>query len=162
MSIHILSRYIVGFFLIASSLCIVAPAPPDKKLTAAEVVTRHLESIGSTDARSRVHGTRVKGVCTLTVRSGGIGEAQGHVLVASEGDRNLLKLVFESEENPTWFKFDGDKTTVSQFRPGRRTSLENFFAAYEGIIKEGLIGGTLSEAWPLLKLDAKNPKLELS
>jgi len=159
---HHMSRFIIGSLLLATSLCIVAPATPDKKPTAAEIVTKHLESIGSAEARSRVHGIRVKGLCTLTVRSGGLGAAQGEVLMASEGDKNLLKMVFQSEENPTWFKFDGDKASVSQFRPGRRTSLENFFAAYEGIIKEGLVGGTLSEAWPLLKLDAKNPKLESS
>jgi hypothetical protein len=94
------------------------------------------------------------------VKEGGNGQAQGRVLLSSQGDMNLLKMIFEAEENPTWFKFDGNKASVSQFRPGRRNSLENFFASYEVIVKEGLLGGTLSEAWPLLKLEAKNPKLE--
>ena len=94
------------------------------------------------------------------VREGGTGEAQGQVLLASEGEKNLTKLNFDSEQNATWFKFDGSKTTVSQFRPGRRTSLENFFASFEVLTKEGLVGGTLSEAWPLLNVTTKNPKLE--
>ena len=75
---------------------------------------------------------------------------------------NLLKMALESEENLTWFRFDGSKAGVSQFRPGRRTSLENFFASYEVLFKEGLIGGTLTEAWPLLNIQKKNPKLEYS
>ena len=114
------------------------------------------------DTRARVHGTRIKGLCTLSVKEGGSGQAQGEALLASQGGMNLIKLIFESEENPTWFKFDGNKIAVSQIRPGRRTSLENFFAAYEGLIKEGLFGGILSEAWPLFKVKEKNPKLENS
>jgi hypothetical protein len=132
----------------------------DKKLTPAEVINKHLESIGSAEARGRVHGTKIKGVCTLNVREGGTGQAQGQVVLASQREMNLTKIVFESEDNPTWFKFDGTKASVSQFRPGRRTSLENFFAAYEILMREGLLGGTLSESWPLLNVEAKNPKLE--
>lgn len=137
-------------------------AKSDAKVTPAEVVTKHLQSIGSSEARARVHGTMIKGNCTIMVREGGTGEAQGQVLLASEGDKNLTKLNFDSEQNATWFKFDGNKTTVSQFRPGRRTSLENFFASFEVLTKEGLVGGTLSEAWPLLNVQSKNPKLEFA
>ena len=151
--------------LIAAVACIVsslgAHAISDTKLAPAEVVTKHLESIGSSEARSRVHGTMIKGNFTIIVREGGTGEAQGQVLLASEGDKNLTRLNFDSEQ-ATWFKFDGSKTSVSQFRPGRRTSLENFFASFELLTKEGLVGGTLSESWPLLNVQAKNPKLEYS
>lgn len=151
---------IAALACIAMSLC--AHANSDTKMAPAEVVTKHLESIGSAEARSRVHGTMIKGNCSITVREGGTGEAQGQVLLASEGAKNLTKLSFDSEQNVTWFKFDGSKTTVSQFRPGRHTSLENFFASFEMLTREGLIGGTLSEAWPLLNVQAKNPKLEYS
>ena len=144
--------------IVVVALCIHAKS--DTKITAAEVVTKHLQSIGSPEARSRVHGRMIKGNCTIMVREGGTGEAQGQVLLASEGEKNLTKLNFDSEQNATWFKFDGSKTTVSQFRPGRRTSLENFFASFEVLTKEGLVGGTLSEAWPLLNVTTKNPKLE--
>jgi len=155
-SFRIFALLLVTFAGVA--LC--ARVSADSKLAPAEVITKHLESIGSAEARARVHGTRLKGLCILSVKEGGSGQAQGEALLASQGGMNLIKLKFESEENPTWFKFDGNKTAVSQFRPGRRTSLENFFSAYEGLIKEGLIGGTLSEAWPLLNAKEKNPKLE--
>ena len=72
----------------------------------------------------------------------------------------LNSTTLDSGEPPTAFAFDGSKTTVTQFRPGRHTPLEQFFAEYEIIIREGLFGGTLSEAWPLLDLQQKNPKLE--
>src|SRR5262245_2780313 len=158
MSKLILLLFAIGLTVVALAFGI--HAKPDTKLSPGEVISKHLESIGTPDARAKVHGTRIRGACTLVVKEGGNGQAQGRVLLSSEGNMNLLKMIFESEENPTWFKFDGSKASVSQFRPGRRNSLENFFASYEVIVKEGLLGGTLSEAWPLLKLEGKNPKLE--
>jgi hypothetical protein len=158
----IFPRFVIASTLGVTALAFCIQAKPDSKLTPAEVVSKHLESIGAAEARARVHGTRIRGACTLVVKEGGSGQAQGRALLSSQGDMNLIRIIFESEENSTWFKFDGNKTSVSQFRPGRRTSLENFFASYEIIVKEGLLGGTLSEAWPLLKLESKNPKLEYS
>jgi len=69
-------------------------------------------------------------------------------------------MTFTTGDPAVWIKFDGTNATVSQFRPGRRTSLENFFAAYNVIFREGLLGGTLSKAWPFLHMESKNPKLE--
>ena len=40
--------------------------------------------------------------------------------------------------------------------------MEHFFAENEEIVGEGLVGGVLSESWPLLNLQEKNPKLEYS
>jgi len=56
--------------------------------------------------------------------------------------------------------FDGKKFSASQFKPGSRTCLAQFFLTNDAPFKEGLIGGTLSESWPLLNLADKNPKLE--
>lgn len=135
-------------------------AKPDNKITPAELVSKHVESIGSAEARARVSGTRIKGTCLLTIRQGGSGQVSGKTLMASQGNQNLINITFEGADSSAWVKFDGQKATVSQFRPGSRTSLENFFASYDVIVKEGLIGGTLSESWPLLNLQQKNPKLE--
>jgi len=145
--------------LVALNICVLQ-AKPDNKLAPADVVAKHLESIGSSEARSRVHGTRIKGSCELMVKQGGVGQSSGQVLMASQGVQNLINMTFDSGEPSTAFAFDGSQTTVTQFRPGRRTALEQFFAEYEAIVREGLFGGTLSEAWPLLNLQQKNPKLE--
>jgi hypothetical protein len=71
-------------------------------------------------------------------------------------------LIYDGGEPSTSFRFNGSKTTVTQFRPGRHTPLEHFFAENEEIVGEGLVGGVLSESWPLLNLQEKNPKLEYS
>jgi hypothetical protein len=55
--------------------------------------------------------------------------------------------------------FDGDKTYVKQINPGIRSDTGEFLYRYEVLLKEGLIGGTVSTAWPLLNLEAKKPRL---
>jgi len=134
-------------------------APPDGKIAPDELIKRHLESIGSAEARAR-KGTRVKGTCVLSVRQGGSGQDAGQAVMASEGVQHIINLTFEAANSSAWIKFDGQESSVSQFRPGSRTALENFFASHDVIIKEGLVGGTLSESWPLLNLQEKMPKLE--
>lgn len=138
----------------------VLQARPDNKLAPAEVVAKHLESIGPAETRARVHGVRIKGTCELIGKLGGTGQSVGQVLMASQGTQNLISMTFDSGEPTTGLAFDGSKATVTQFRPGRHTPLEQFFAEYEVIVKEGLVGGTLAHSWPLLNLQEKNPKLE--
>jgi hypothetical protein len=133
----------------------------DNKLTPAELVGRHLESIGPAEARSRVHGIKTNGICVLTVKQGGSGQIGGQTLMASEGTRNLIKMTFDSPEYPfESLKFDGKNFTASQFKPGLRTAVASFFLTHEVLFREGLVGGTLSRSWPLLDLQQKNPKLE--
>jgi len=147
------------FVLIVTSVCL-AQAKSDSKLTPAEIISKHLESIGSSEARARSHGTKIKGTCELIVKLGGNGQSVGRVLMASQGNQNLINLTFDSGEPSTAFGFDGSKISVTQFRPGRHNLLEQFFAEYEEIIREGLLGGALSESWPLLALQQRNAKVE--
>ena len=147
-----------AFVLLAVGLCVV-PATSEK-LTPADVVAKHAASIGSTEARARVKGTRIKGAVELIVKQGGIGSSAGNVVMASHGSQNMVNMTLDAGEPSTSFRFDGSKTTVTQFRPGRHTPLEHFFAENEEIVGEGLVGGVLSESWPLLNLQQKNPKLE--
>jgi hypothetical protein len=58
------------------------------------------------------------------------------------------------------FRYDGKKFGATQLSPGSRTCLAQFFLDNEVLFKEGLVGGVLSESWPLLNVAEKNPKLE--
>jgi hypothetical protein len=149
------------FFVLAGLGMSALQAKPDNKLTPAEVVAKHLESIGSAEARARVHGVMIKGTCVITIRQGGNGQVGGQAIMASQGSLNLINMTFDSAAYPgDSLKFDGKKFTASQFRPGARTPLAQFFVDYDILFKEGLVGGALSSSWPLLDLQQKNPKLE--
>jgi len=131
------------------------------KLTPAEVITKHLESIGPVEARTKIHSLKIKGSCSLVVRQGGSGQVDGAALLESQGAQNLITMTFDAAEYPVEnLKFNGKKFTASQFRPGFRTPLSAFFVSNDVIFREGIVGGTLSQAWPLLNLEQNNPKLE--
>ncbi|HEX7295642.1 MAG TPA: hypothetical protein VF251_07830 [Pyrinomonadaceae bacterium] len=135
-------------------------ASGDKKMSPTDVISKHLESIGPAEQRARATTMKVSGTCTLVVKEGGAGQAEGQAVMASKGDMNMIQMTFTTGDPAVWVKFDGTNAAVSQFRPGRRTSLENFLAAYNVIFREGLLGGTLSKAWPFLHMESRNPKLE--
>jgi hypothetical protein len=87
----------------------------------------------------------------------------GEAVMASQGNMNLITMTFNSPEYPyEALKYDGKNFVASQFKPGFRTSLAQFFLTNDVLFKEGLVGGVLSTSWPLLSVQEKNPKLDYS
>jgi hypothetical protein len=131
------------------------------KVTAEEVVAKHLEAIGTNEARAAVKTRVMVGLAHVTFRINGISQADGKVVMASDGVKNMLSMVFGlndyAQEN---IGYDGKKVTASQLRPSQYSVLGNFLLANNNVLKEGLFGGTLSSAWPLLDLKARNPHLK--
>jgi hypothetical protein len=151
--------------LLLLSLAIVAVAlqarNADQKMDPADVVAKHLDSIGPAEARTRSRGTRIKGNAEVTVKLCGEGQVDGEAVLRSQGPMNLISLKFNTPAYPfELLAYDGKKFLASQFKPGSRTCLAQFFLTNDALFKEGLVGGTLTESWPLLNLADKNPKLE--
>jgi len=131
-----------------------------QKLTAEDVIARHLESLGSAEARASVKSRVMQGTVLATVRIGGGGELKGGAVMASQGPMSLIGLIFGTQDyGNEKMAFNGNKLTLGELRPGTRTRLGGFFLTHDIIFKEGLIGGTLSASWPLLDLAGHNPKL---
>ena len=134
-----------------------------QKLTVEDIIARHLESLGSAEARASAKSRVVQGTVLATVRIGGGGELKGGAVMASQGPMSLIGLIFGTQDyGNEKMAFDGKKLTLGELRPGTRTRLGGFFLTHDIIFKEGLIGGTLSTAWPLLDLSGHNPKLRYS
>jgi len=134
-----------------------------QKLTAEEVIAKHLESLGNAEARASVKSRVIQGTVLATVRIGGGGELKGGAVMASQGPMNLIGLIFGTQDyGNEKMAFDGNKLTLGELRPGTRTRLGGFFLTHDIMFKEGLIGGTLSASWPLLDLAGHNPKLRYS
>jgi len=134
-----------------------------QKLTAEDVIARHLESLGSAEARASVKSRVMQGTVLATVRIGGGGELKGGAVMASQGPMSLIGLIFGTQDyGNEKMAFNGNKLTLGELRPGTRTRLGGFFLTHDIIFKEGLIGGTLSAAWPLLDLPDHNPTLRYS
>ncbi len=138
-----------------------APTSAAEKMKPEEVVAKHLDSIAAADKRAASRTRVALGSSAYEVRSGGRGQAAGNVVVASDGNKVLLSALFNTPDYPyERVGFDGSKVTVRHLAPGIRSPLGEFFMSYDEIAKEGLLGGTLSTAWPLLNFAERNPKLE--
>lgn len=141
---------------------VVAAMPDKEKMKPEDVVAKHLESIGTVEARRAVRNLVANGTVVFSIRSGGKGQAGGVSLIASEGEMNLLKMLFQS--SPTYphelLSYDGKEFGAIHVRPGARSPLGEFLMSHDAVFKQGLIGGTLSTAWPLLNLAERNPKLD--
>jgi hypothetical protein len=150
----------IFFILILSNAVVAAPIPPDK-MKPEEVVAKHLAAIGPADALAAAKSRVLIGnsVARFKLTNTPV-ELNGPAELASEGEKVLLAMAFNSNNYP--FEkagYDGQKLTVALLTNGRRSPLSDFLISQDAIFKQGLIGGVLSSAWPLLNLNSKNAKL---
>ncbi len=132
-----------------------------QKMKPEEVVAKHLDAIGTAELRAPTRSRVAGGSIDFSVRSGRARRAVGKSLLVSQGDKVLLNAVFETADYPfEKMGYDGKKVAVRQFLPGQHSPVAEFILSNEVIFKEGLIGGSLSAAWPLLHLAERNAKLE--
>jgi hypothetical protein len=145
------------------SLCasVNSALPLSDDITTDTLIARHLEAIGSAEARTTVKSRIITGTVVSTVRLGGSGQLGGGAVLASTGNKSLIGMTFKdtkySNEN---MAFDGKRVTVGQFAPGAYSPLGQFLLSFDMVFKQGLLGGSLSSAWPLLDLRVTNPKLK--
>lgn len=139
----------------------IQPGAAADKMKPEEVVAKHLASIGTQEARAAVKSRIIQGTALATFRVGGSGTAQGGSVLASTSDRSLVSIVYNTPEYPfERMGYDGKRVTVGELKPGIRTTLGKFFQQYEMPLKEGLLGGVLSSAWPLYDMTGRSAKLK--
>lgn len=132
-----------------------------EKLTASDVLARHLRSIASPEDLASVKTRVIAGTSLFTLRSPGSGQNSGLSILFSEANKSVVAMNFQNADYPhEKFGYDGEKLVVSYLRPGQRSTLGDFVFQRGAIFKDGLIGGTLCSAWPLLNLDTSKVKLE--
>lgn len=130
-------------------------------ITLPEVLSRHLDSIGSSQARAAVKSRVILGTALVTFRIGGKGQAEGRAVLASQGDKSLVGISFEVPEYPHEnMGFDGKNLSVADLTPGVRSTLGKFFMTHEMPFREGLLAGTLSAAWPLSDMASRKATLK--
>lgn len=150
-------------FLIATidSQLFAKPARSPQKISVDEVISKHLDSIGTAADRSRANSRVIAGTTQVTFRSRGIAQTQGGAVLASDGLMSMVTMKFESSQYPyEKIGFDGKKVSAYQLHPGDYSSLGGFARTFPEILKEGLISGALSTAWALLDLAGRKAKLE--
>ncbi len=153
--------------IVSLSLGAVALCQADKdgkkpaRMTVDEIVSRHLASIGTPDALASSKSRVMVGDGQLVSKLGASFVLNGKAQMASQGDKILYAMVFDSPVYP-YEKVAFNGTDVSVGLPnGKRTLLAAYFKAQSSILKEGLFSGSLSTAWALLEIkNKKSVKLE--
>jgi len=151
--------------LLAIALALPVFVVPSKssaqKLKPEDIVARHLESIGSAQERAAVKTRIISGTSQVVFHTTPVGQAVGRAVLASEDIKSLLGMSFPSPVYPREeLGFNGSTFMAAYILPGSRSALGSFLMTHSLIFKQGLMGGTLSSAWPLLDLTKRNAELE--
>ena len=150
---------LVWFILVA--IIIPFSSRASDKMAPEEIIAKHLDSIAAAETRASVHSRIAAGTVVATMHSPGTAKFTGQAVIASDGIKNMIGMGFEGGGKfQERFAFDGKEVSVGFARPGDRGYLGDFLLTHQNIVREGLIGGTLSAAWPLLSLTEKKQKLE--
>jgi hypothetical protein len=129
------------------------------KLSADEIIAKHIESIGPKNKIGTVRTRILTGIGTLTSKINYAGKLGGPAQFASSADKLVLGIVFNSNEYPfEKIGFDGKDLTTGKFSSGV-SPLSEFLRSNKFIVKRGLFGGALSTAWPFIN-GSKDVRLE--
>lgn len=133
----------------------------DDKITPAELIKKHLESIGSSKALASVKSVTILGTSKATFLGRGGGQADGISVLASEGKKYLVAMKFNTSDYPfEKFSYAGEDFLVGFVKPGIRTTLGQFLLTNKTSFKRGIIGGALFPSWELLNFDENDAKLK--
>jgi len=157
----LISASVFGFLLSGTSSAAMHAAAD--KISVDELISKHLDSIGPARARSTAGSRLVAGTTHVTFRARGVAQADGGAVLASDGPRSMVTMKFDSSQYPyEKIGFDGNKVTAFQLHPGDYSRLGGFVRSAPEIFKEGLIGSTLSSAWPFLGYPDRKLKVEIA
>jgi hypothetical protein len=126
-----------------------------------DIVAKHLDSIGTAQARASAKSRVMQGTVDYRLLVGGAGNLDGKAVLVSQDDKLqfMMKLnnnLYRGEQ----FIFDGDKDVIARTTANQnRSSFGEFVQVQDVVIREGLLGGALSTAWPLYDLGDRKAKL---
>lgn len=127
-----------------------------KKMKPAELVEKHLASIGTPEARAAAYNRVAQGTGAVLFNWAKGVPTAGDAVVVSEGKSLRLSLRcqtprYQGED----IAYDGKKVSV-----GLQIGVAGLASIRSELLKEGLIGGTLTTAWALLDVAGRRSRLE--
>ncbi|HTC56771.1 MAG TPA: hypothetical protein VK706_10200 [Candidatus Sulfotelmatobacter sp.] len=150
------------YFAVLCILLVPLSAAMAADAKAEDIVAKHLDSIGTAEARASIKSLGVQGSLRFKVMAGGAGETSGSWQRLSEERKS--KFVMKFGDSKWWgeqFVFDGDKPSIAAATPSHQWSaIGAFVVSQDSIIREGLLGGELGTAWALQNIDDHRVRLD--
>lgn len=131
-----------------------------QKMKPEEVIAKHLESIGTAEARAAVKNRMAVGDGAFTVVTKKTASAAGRIVLVSEGTKNFLGMTLNANDYPQEkFSYDGKDAQVAYVRTNIRSDLGKFILSNGVMLDNGLLGGALNTSWALANLDTTKAKI---
>jgi hypothetical protein len=159
---NIKANIAIAALLLGSTLMLVSKAPAaSSPANADQLVAQHLDSIADAKVRASIKTRVVQGPVEFKILVGGAGTLDGSAAVVSDGEKLIFQLKLQNNlYHGEQFVFDGRKDSVAfSGAQQTRSPVGNFVLVQDTVIREGLLGGALSTAWPLLDLNDRKAKL---
>ena len=167
---HAINQRFLNYLLIAC--CIIAiqlPAASAKDPSPEQLVAEHLKSIGEPEALSQAKTTSFVGTAEVNFLQGmqnakimGHQYLIGTSMLVSQGSQIGLSMKFSDNNYPgEYFAYDGKSVTVRNIQPGQKSPIADFLYRYNKIMKNGLLGGVFSKAWPLFDIRSNRPNIRV-
>jgi hypothetical protein len=133
----------------------------EPKLQAADVVARHLDSIGTAAARAAAKSRTLRASAHMAVLIGGTGSNDGSAMMVSDARRFSIAMKVPDTSYPgEQFVFDGAKAQIGLIAPSKRSLIGEFMYRQDQILRDGLVGGTLLTSWALIDINGRKPTLK--
>jgi hypothetical protein len=141
--------------LLQGSVCFGADLTPET------IVAKHLDSIGTAQARNSVKSRVVQAAATYRIHSGGSGAIDGKSIIASEGRKsNFLFKINTNGYRGEQFICDGDKTSIAgTYADHTRSEFGDFLLGQNVVVREPLLAGVWTTGWPLLDIEGHKAQL---
>ena len=134
-----------------------------QKLTAEEIIAKHLDSIASAEKRPTVKSMIATGEVRVEYITQKNQPASGRIVFASEGNKLFVGMKLNASDYPhEQIVFNGDKASVALVRSGTRSLLGNFIQSNSVLLSHGIFSGTLGSSWALLNAGANKAKIATS
>jgi hypothetical protein len=136
-------------------LCLSQPtgshAKGDEDLDAEKLIAAHVRALGNPKALAKIQSRTFVGTSEVRMIQGSNWTLKGNSMFVSEGTKLGIVLQYLDVNYPgEYFAYDGTDVTVKHISPGRKSPVADFLYRFDKIMKQGLLGGALSTAWPLL------------
>ncbi len=136
-----------------------ASAVAQKAPTLDELSAKHLAAIGPASLRTAITNRVIEGQSVVESRKGEAAAAPSTAHLITQADKYRVSMPFPSAQYLSWdVAYNGAGSRVRSLT-AEQSAIAPLFLDCSEVLKEGLLGGALSAAWPFLDLKSRQSHL---